>query len=295
MDSMEEQAPTLLHRWSSKRCRYILTLRYTINLHFSCVFISCYCFFSMDGHYKEYMITLIRYGIVLVLVLMTNIHEWSFLGVWFHFSFSFTHTHMTISFLPWCFMFIFLTWGKHFLVLSSFMTYHQVTILTRRVPLVEQKLLTLPVHLWSPPVFSGVRVTRTLVLCVCFVDRCLAFCPFSFGHCVVCSSIYGFWLPLWHPQTLLETNAEYLNSEEIFEYNDDLSCYKRDTHCYKHKCNPNRNERKLKTTQTVTTNRKWEELGDTKGVIRIRKSEDRQHNGENQKDKQLSTKYCTEN
>ena len=28
----------------------------------------------------------------------------------------------------------------------------------------------------SPPVFSGVRVTRSLVLCVCFVDRCLYFC-----------------------------------------------------------------------------------------------------------------------
>ena len=42
------------------------------------------------------------------------------------------------------------------------------------------------------PVFSGVRVTRSLVLYVCFVDRCLSFCPFSFGHCVVCSSsIYG--------------------------------------------------------------------------------------------------------
>ena len=27
-----------------------------------------------------------------------------------------------------------------------------------------------------PPVFSGVRVTRSLVLCVCFVDRCLSFC-----------------------------------------------------------------------------------------------------------------------
>ena len=27
-----------------------------------------------------------------------------------------------------------------------------------------------------------------LVLCVCFVDRCLSFCPFSFGHCVVWSS-----------------------------------------------------------------------------------------------------------
>jgi hypothetical protein len=32
----------------------------------------------------------------------------------------------------------------------------------------------------------------------------LFFCPFSFGHCVVCSSsIYGFWLPLWYLQTLL--------------------------------------------------------------------------------------------
>ena len=67
-----------------------------------------------------------------------------------------------------------------------------VTRLTRRVPLVEQELLTLPEHLSSPPVFSGVRVTRSLVLYVCFVYRCLSFCTFSFGHCVVCSSIYGF-------------------------------------------------------------------------------------------------------
>jgi hypothetical protein len=37
-------------------------------------------------------------------------------------------------------------------------------------------------------VFSGVRVIRSLVLCVCFVDRCLSFCAFSFVHCVVCSS-----------------------------------------------------------------------------------------------------------
>jgi hypothetical protein len=41
--------------------------------------------------------------------------------------------------------------------------------------LVEQELLTLPEHLSSPPVFSGVRVTRSLVLYVCFVDRCLFF------------------------------------------------------------------------------------------------------------------------
>ena len=72
------------------------------------------------------------------------------------------------------------------------------------MPLVEQELLTLPEHLMSPPVFSGVRVTRSLDLCVSFVDRCLSFCTFSFGHCVVCSSsIYGFVLPLWYLQTLL--------------------------------------------------------------------------------------------
>jgi hypothetical protein len=68
-----------------------------------------------------------------------------------------------------------------------------VTRLTRRVPLVEQELPTLPEHLSSPPVYNGVRVTRSLVLYVCFVDHCLSFCTFSFGHCVVCSSsIYGF-------------------------------------------------------------------------------------------------------
>ena len=36
------------------------------------------------------------------------------------------------------------------------------------------------------PVTSGVHVTRSLVLCVCFADRCLSFSD------VVCSfSIYG--------------------------------------------------------------------------------------------------------
>jgi hypothetical protein len=78
-----------------------------------------------------------------------------------------------------------------------------LTRLTRRVPLVEQELRTLPEHLSSPPVFSGVRVTWSLVVYVCFVDRCLSFCTFSFGHCVVCSSsIYEFWLLLWYLQTL---------------------------------------------------------------------------------------------
>jgi hypothetical protein len=45
----------------------------------------------------------------------------------------------------------------------------------------------------AAPVFSWVRIARSFVLCVCFVDRCLSFCPFSFDHCVVCSSSnYGF-------------------------------------------------------------------------------------------------------
>ena len=40
-------------------------------------------------------------------------------------------------------------------------------------------LPTLPEHLNYPTIFSGVRVTRSLVLCVCFVDLCLSFCSFS--------------------------------------------------------------------------------------------------------------------
>ena len=83
--------------------------------------------------------------------------------------------------------------------------YHWVcTYINQRLALVEQKPLTLPEHPSSPSVCSGVHVTRSLVLCVCFVDRCLFFCTNSFGHCVVCSSsIYRFWLPLWYLQTLL--------------------------------------------------------------------------------------------
>jgi hypothetical protein len=67
-----------------------------------------------------------------------------------------------------------------------------VTRLARRVPLVHQKLPTLPEHPSSPPGLSGARVPRSLVLCVCFADRCLSLCTFSAGICAVCpSSIYG--------------------------------------------------------------------------------------------------------
>ena len=53
-----------------------------------------------------------------------------------------------------------------------------VTRFSRRVPLVEQELLTLQDYPSSPSVFSGVHVTWSLVLCVCLVDRCSSFCTF---------------------------------------------------------------------------------------------------------------------
>ena len=51
-----------------------------------------------------------------------------------------------------------------------------------RVSLVEQELLAHSEHMSSYllPVLSWVRVTRYLVLCLCFVDRCLYFWTFFF-------------------------------------------------------------------------------------------------------------------
>ena len=73
---------------------------------------------------------------------------------------------------------------------------------TRRVTIVEQELHTLPEHPSSLLGFSGVRVTRSLVLCVCFIDHCLSFCTFSFGHCVFC---------------LRFTDFDYLSISQVWE------------------------------------------------------------------------------
>jgi hypothetical protein len=68
--------------------------------------------------------------------------------------------------------------------LHSWLVTMFVTRVIRLMPLVEQELPTLPDHLSSHPVLSGVRVTRSLVLCVMFC-RSLFFllsffvCPFS--------------------------------------------------------------------------------------------------------------------
>jgi hypothetical protein len=69
---------------------------------------------------------------------------------------------------------------------SSWKTRHLITEtgLTRRVQLVQPAETAYPSG--APeftPVFSGICVNQYLVLYVCFVDRCLSFCPFPFGHC----------------------------------------------------------------------------------------------------------------
>ena len=76
--------------------------------------------------------------------------------------------------------------------LHSWLIIGFVTRVTRRVPHLEQELRTFPKHLSSIPVFSGVRVTRSLVLCVMFY-RSLFVPLFFFCHCVVFPSpIYDF-------------------------------------------------------------------------------------------------------
>ena len=97
------------------------------------------------------------------------------------------------------------TCRNHFPVLSSFMTYFRVCNWINTTGTTSGAgTAYLPEHLSSPPVFSGVRVSWSLVLCVSFVEHCFSFSTFSFGHCFLCSSIYGFWLPLWYLQTLLK-------------------------------------------------------------------------------------------
>ena len=61
---------------------------------------------------------------------------------------------------------------------------------TRRMPIVEQELLTLPENLISYPIFSGVRIAQSLAFCVVFL---LVLLSFFFGNCIVCL-FYGLWV-----------------------------------------------------------------------------------------------------
>ena len=61
-------------------------------------------------------------------------------------------------------------------------------------------------HEFTPGFYCG--SCYSIFSCMCMFCRSLfVLCTFSFGHCVVCSSIYGFWLPLWYLQTLPHWNV----------------------------------------------------------------------------------------
>ena len=109
------------------------------------------------------------------------------------------------------------TCRKHLPVLSSFVTYHWVCNKINTMGATSGAETVYPSG--APeftPGFSGVCVTQSLVLCACFVDHCLSFCNFSFGHCVVCPSIYGFWLPLWYLQALFNLNWKFFKKHTCF-------------------------------------------------------------------------------
>jgi hypothetical protein len=84
----------------------------------------------------------------------------------------------------------------HYLLITGF-----VKGVTGRMLHMEQELPNLPEHLRSPRMLVGFALLDLQFSIYCFVDRCLSLCPFSFDHCFVYPSIYGFWLPLWYLQT----------------------------------------------------------------------------------------------
>jgi len=71
------------------------------------------------------------------------------------------------------------------LILNEYCAVMQMLIL---LFLVEQELPTLPEHLNYPRVFSGVRATRSLVLCVMFCRSLFVLFSFFFWPLRVCPS-----------------------------------------------------------------------------------------------------------
>ena len=57
------------------------------------------------------------------------------------------------------------------------------------VPLVEQELLPIPKHLSSLPVLVRFALLNNQFSVLCFIDHCLSFCLFTFGHCIVSPQI----------------------------------------------------------------------------------------------------------
>ena len=130
------------------------------------------------------------------------------------------HVRATKSVLRW-------TWDSH------------SGMLTRRVPLAGQELPTLPEHLSSPLVFSGIRAARSFVFCVMscrslFVLSSFFICPLCFlsvfhlpilitplaysnsSYGVLCyKQIWPQWLYVWDDRYNVFTDIEYLGTLTI--------------------------------------------------------------------------------
>ena len=93
-------------------------------------------------------------------------------------------------------------WGYAiFIFLSSFMIYHRVCSKSDSIDVCGWGSAFLsgapeftPSCKWGSccPIFSFLYNASWIVVC-----------PFSFGHCIVCPSIYGFWLLRWYLQPFL--------------------------------------------------------------------------------------------
>ena len=99
-----------------------------------------------------------------------------------------------------------------------------VSILTRRLAIVEQAILTLTQHPSSPQVLSRVRVTRSLGLCM----FCRSFFVL-FLLAIVLSVLLRYtdsWLPLWYLQTLLWTVTTFcqVQKDQINVHNSGMLC-----------------------------------------------------------------------
>jgi hypothetical protein len=76
-----------------------------------------------------------------------------------------------------------------------------------RVPLVKQKLLTLPEYPSSPSVFLRVRVALSIAFCVVFCTSLFAFCYLFFCQ-LYCLTFFGFQLLIirfWYLQSIHNT------------------------------------------------------------------------------------------
>ena len=89
------------------------------------------------------------------------------------------------------------------LKISSFMTYHRVSNKSNTMGATCEAGIAYPSGASEfTPVFSEVRVVRSLVLCVVFCRSLFVLLSFFFWS-LCCLSFFGFWLPLWCFQIFL--------------------------------------------------------------------------------------------